>query len=199
MSLCRCGCDGEAMTSTGWKQGHWNMGLRRSAKTRELMSRWQIGKKKGPNPKISAAKKGKRLPDEVYARAGKTRRERGVFAGEKNPNWDPDREAVRVRGLMYRAQTHMLKRVMKRAGTRKAGHTDKELGYSTTELRQHLERLFLPGMTWKNYGKGPGHWNVDHVKEVRTFSRDADPREINRLSNLRPLWWEDNIARNRSV
>ena len=194
---CKCGCGNKVETSNGWSYGHWNVGIVRSNETKSKMSSWQLGVKKGKNEKLSIVKRGKRLPDEVYKKAARTRVEQGVFKKEKNPMWNPDREGVRIRGLMYRAQNHMLKRVMKRFGTKKENHTDEQLGYSTEQLRRHLESQFLPGMSWDNYGMGPGHWNIDHIREVKTFSISDDIAKINALSNLRPLWWEDNIARNR--
>lgn len=75
----------------------------------------------------------------------------------------------------------------------KAGRPWESLvGYSTDELRLHLERQFLPGMTWENMGK----WHVDHILPRRQFAFSApdepDFRACWALSNLRPLWKQDN-------
>ena len=77
------------------------------------------------------------------------------------------------------------------------------LGYSAEELKVHLEKLWLPGMSWNNYGE----WHIDHIREVRTFDKDTDVAIVNSLSNLRPLWatsrvvngvfYEGNLNRNR--
>jgi hypothetical protein len=67
------------------------------------------------------------------------------------------------------------------------------LGYSCKDLAVHLERLFLPGMTWENYGK----WHVDHKKPCAAFDL-TDPQQFTecwRLENLQPLWARDNISK----
>lgn len=61
----------------------------------------------------------------------------------------------------------------------------------------HLERLFLPGMTWENYGKNG--WHIDHKMPKNLFSYDTTDdsqfKECWSLSNLQPLWWRDNISK----
>lgn len=69
------------------------------------------------------------------------------------------------------------------------------LGYSVSDLREHLERRFLPGMTWQNYGQ----WHIDHVRPLSSFAYDSpnDPafRNAWALTNLQPLWAADNIRK----
>lgn len=73
-------------------------------------------------------------------------------------------------------------------GRSKNGKTRELLGYSTEDLRRHIESLFLPGMSWGNYGS----WEIDHVRPIASFSLDAPLGAINALSNLKPLWKIDN-------
>lgn len=67
------------------------------------------------------------------------------------------------------------------------------LGYGVEELKTHLESLFTDGMNWENYGD----WHIDHIKPIAVFIREGmiDPREINKLSNLQPLWAKDNMSK----
>lgn len=64
------------------------------------------------------------------------------------------------------------------------------LNYDWTELRRHLERQFLPGMTWDNMGA----WHIDHITPKREFSthEEADIRACWSLYNLRPCWAAEN-------
>lgn len=66
------------------------------------------------------------------------------------------------------------------------------LGYTTDDLRQHIEKLFAPGMSWDNYGD----WHVDHERPIASFSFDVDPiatiKECWALTNLKPMWGPDN-------
>ena len=38
-------------------------------------------------------------------------------------------------------------------------HWEIIVGYTIQDLRDHLEKLFKPGMTWDNHGK----WHIDHI------------------------------------
>lgn len=85
----------------------------------------------------------------------------------------------------------MSNRVAKAMKRRKTGPSwSTYFSYSLQELQLHLERQFLPGMTWDNYGA----WHVDHVVPCVKFDL-GDDEEVRRcfaISNLRPLWALDN-------
>lgn len=71
----------------------------------------------------------------------------------------------------------------------------RHLGYTSQELIQHLERQFLPGMTWDNSNK----WHVDHIQPLSSFKYESVNDEAFKqawaLSNLRPLWASDNLTK----
>lgn len=79
------------------------------------------------------------------------------------------------------------------AGSEKTATSQKLLGYSAKELHAHLENQFLPGMSWENRSA----WHIDHIKPVSAFIAEGitDPKIINALSNLRPLWARDNLVK----
>lgn len=66
------------------------------------------------------------------------------------------------------------------------------LPYTVDDLREHLEALFEPGMTWEQMER----WHIDHIKPVRLFHfthfDDPDFLECFALENLRPMWASDN-------
>lgn len=68
------------------------------------------------------------------------------------------------------------------------------LGYSKQDLMAHLERQFLPGMSWENYGIDG--WHIDHIIPKSIFNitsvEDLDFKRAWALSNLQPLWAKDN-------
>jgi hypothetical protein len=74
-------------------------------------------------------------------------------------------------------------------------HWETLVGYTVLDLKAHIESLFLPGMTWDNYG----NWHIDHIKPIAAFtfssSEDAAFQECWALSNLRPLWATDNLKK----
>ena len=92
----------------------------------------------------------------------------------------------------------MVGRVLTSLGTEKIRPTFEVLGYTTNDLRRHLEALFVDGMTWENYGE----WHIDHKIPVSLliYWGITDPAIINALWNLQPLWAFDNISKgNRFV
>ena len=74
--------------------------------------------------------------------------------------------------------------------------SSRHLPYSVDELKDHLERQFVDGMTWDNYGS---FWHVDHIVPVAAFpiiGPDCDGfRACWALSNLRPLKAEENLSK----
>ena len=69
------------------------------------------------------------------------------------------------------------------------------LGYSTADLKKHLERQFTKGMDWQAFCSGDIH--IDHIIPLSSFNlSDADElRAAWALSNLRPLSARENIAK----
>lgn len=76
---------------------------------------------------------------------------------------------------------------------------EKLVGYTMHELRSHLESQFLPGMTWDAHGRQG--WHIDHILPKRCFDLTTveGARDYWRLSNLRPLWAKDNIAKGEKI
>lgn len=76
---------------------------------------------------------------------------------------------------------------------RKNGRQWEQLvGYTCAALISHIESLFLPGMSWENFGD----WQIDHLVPVASyrFASVDDPefRQCWALLNLRPIWAEAN-------
>lgn len=93
---------------------------------------------------------------------------------------------------MYFKVRRLLRRVSESAGLAQA-YRSSVLGYTSQELAAHMEAQFLDGMTWAN----AGDWHVDHIKPIASFFQEGvtDPAVINDLSNLQPLWAEDNLRK----
>ena len=87
----------------------------------------------------------------------------------------------------------MIARVLASTGRKKRGRTFEILGYNRHDLERHNEERFEPGMSWENHGE----WHIDHIVPVSELVRCGvkDPAKINALSNLRPLWAAENMAK----
>lgn len=98
------------------------------------------------------------------------------------------RRATPAGSLNHRISSSIYQ-TLKAANARKAGRAWEALvGFTIDELIRHLERQFLPGMSWGNLGK----WHVDHIIPLASFEfsgpDDPDFKAAWRLTNLRPLW-----------
>lgn len=63
------------------------------------------------------------------------------------------------------------------------------------ELREQLESQMSPDMTWDNYGVFG--WHIDHIVPCAAFdlSQESHIHLCFNRRNLRPLWFESNIAK----
>lgn len=89
------------------------------------------------------------------------------------------------------AWRRILYRTLEYLNKEKQGKTIDELGYSSLQLKEHIESLWVEGMSWENYGE----WEIDHIKPLTKWEETSLPSEVNALSNLQPLWKEDNIKK----
>jgi hypothetical protein len=108
---------------------------------------------------------------------------------EANP--ERNLEINRAIGKRQRKKQYYRYREMLRSLVRRLGCNDRGLlGYSLEEFKADLQAKFKDGMTWENHGE----WEIDHIKPVVQFYREGivDPKVVNALSNLQPLWKSDN-------
>jgi len=81
------------------------------------------------------------------------------------------------------------------------------IGCSKDKLIAHVEGQFEEGMTWDNYGdrRNGKYWVIDHIVPISHFkdiwsSNDQHLIQehsllVNHFTNLRPLWWQENLAK----
>jgi len=97
----------------------------------------------------------------------------------------------------FRLKIRMSKAIRRALGGAKKNRRPWEnlVGYTIEDLRIHLKRQFVKGMSWHNIDQ----WQVDHIVPIACFGR-VDPggdafRACWALSNLRPLWKSLNHAK----
>ena len=141
---------------------------------------------------------------ENRARHYERNRERYILGASEWARRNPDRrreiaaewsrrERSTPEGKAREACRKMLLRVLSLTGKRKKTVTEKALGYTKAELVAHIESHFQSGMSWDNRGA----WHIDHVVPVSELVRlgVSDPKEINKLSNLQPMWADENLSK----
>lgn len=69
------------------------------------------------------------------------------------------------------------------------------LGCTVESLKEFLEKQFVNGMSWENYGK----WHIDHIIPCSSYNLlDLEQQKICfHYTNLRPLWAKENHAKNK--
>jgi hypothetical protein len=77
----------------------------------------------------------------------------------------------------------------RRAGFGKNTRTAELLGCSWPELKRHIEKQFLKGMTWENRGTV---WHIDHIRALAEARSEEEAKALCHFTNLRPLWADAN-------
>ena len=81
---------------------------------------------------------------------------------------------------------------LRRIGANKKGRsTLSVIGCNLEELKQHIERQFVRGMTWENRHL----WHVDHIIPLASAETEQDVLRLSHFTNLRPMWAADNIKK----
>lgn len=117
-------------------------------------------------------------------------------SAKSKPDAVRNRQKVkRIKNPHVFAARDMLKRVLSITNNKKTTKTEVAIGYSFTDLKNHIQSQFKDGMSWENWGE----WHIDHIYPVASMVKDGitDPAKINALSNLRPLWAYENMSRPR--
>lgn len=114
-----------------------------------------------------------------------------------------NRRAEKVLSTLDGRLNNLLRQVIKYSlrGNKQGKPWAEMLPYTLDELKAHLESQFQPGMGWDNHAKYG--WHIDHVRPITSFnitSSDCDGfRECWALSNLRPLWWNENLRKSNKI
>lgn len=87
----------------------------------------------------------------------------------------------------------MLRRVLKATNKPKDFCTFEKIGYTTDDLIQRMEFQFKDGMSWDNFGE----WEIDHKIPIAVMVGRGEfrPEIINALSNLQPMWMQQNRSK----
>lgn len=100
------------------------------------------------------------------------------------------READPLFAMKHRVRA-LLGQSLKGYGGKAGSKTEAMLGCSWPEFKLHIERQFLPGMSWGNRAE----WHLDHIVSLSTAKTREEVIALNHFTNLRPLPAKDNILK----
>jgi len=117
---------------------------------------------------------------------------------KRSVNLEKERERGRRRRLnvFYRLHISISRGMCKSIKSNKGGRKwEDAVGYNIEKLKKHLQKQFLPGMTWDNYGE----WQIDHIIPISAFNfttiEHLDFKRCWALKNLQPMWAIDNARK----
>ena len=107
-------------------------------------------------------------------------------------------KARRSSDTLYKLSTTLrntIYRGFRYSGIGKPKKTELLLGCSIELAKEHIERQFKKGMTWKNHGQ----WHIDHIVPLASAKTEEDLIFLCHYTNLQPLWAKDNILKGRKI
>lgn len=69
------------------------------------------------------------------------------------------------------------------------------IGCSLEELKIHLEKQFITGMSWENQGE----WHIDHIIPLDSATSEEELYKLCHFTNLQPMWAADNIKKGTKI
>lgn len=76
-------------------------------------------------------------------------------------------------------------------GYKKTSKTHELLGASFEVVKKHIEKQFIEGMNWDNYGV----WYIDHKIPLSSAKNEEELINLFHYINLQPLWALDNLKK----
>ena len=64
-------------------------------------------------------------------------------------------------------------------------------------LLSYIEKKFVDGMNWDNYGYYG--WHIDHIIPLSSAKTEDEIRKLYNYTNLQPLWYKDNLKKSNKI
>jgi len=77
------------------------------------------------------------------------------------------------------------------------GGTIDLLGIDIPTFKTYMESIFLPGMSWDNYGLYG--WHIDHKIPLSSANSEEEMYKLCHYTNLQPLWSGDNWKKGAKI
>jgi len=90
-----------------------------------------------------------------------------------------------------------IREACRKNGFTKRSRTSEYIGCDWETFKNHIENYFQEGMSWDNYGVNG--WHLDHHIPISFAKTEEDIFRLNHYTNLKPLWWEDNLKKSDKI
>jgi hypothetical protein len=88
-----------------------------------------------------------------------------------------------------------LAKYLKTLNITKRNKTFDIIGCSPYDLKEHLEKQFVSGMTWENRNE----WHIDHIIPLSSAQTEEELYKLCHYTNLQPLWAEENLKKSNKI
>jgi hypothetical protein len=69
------------------------------------------------------------------------------------------------------------------------------VGCTPQEVKEHLEKQFVVGMSWENKNL----WHIDHIIPLSSAKTEEELYKLCHFTNLQPLWAEENLKKSNKI
>jgi hypothetical protein len=137
--------------------------------------------------------------DKVLASHRRYRRENIDKTRERNREYQRQKWQTDFGYWLKKTVGRRMRDALSCQSTKKRGRTVALIGCSVRDLALRLESMFLPGMSWENYGYQG--WHIDHIIPLARFdlSDPAQQAAAFHYTNLQPMWAADNLRKGDRV
>ena len=104
------------------------------------------------------------------------------------------REKDPIFTLINNVRSRLYKYLTKMQITKK-NKTFEIVGCSPAELKEHLEKQFVIGMSWENRNE----WHIDHIVPLSSAKTEEELYKLCHFTNLQPLWAIENIKKSNKI
>ena len=139
--------------------------------------------------------------EDLYAKGVVYRKKNKDIRAAKNKAYrEKNKHKIALKDKQYRIKNpykdfirKTLRRMEEAVNKERVSRAELSLGYTQKQFKQHIELMFIQGMSWKNRSE----WHIDHIKPISLFLKEGvtDIKIINSLVNLQPLWAKDNLTK----
>jgi hypothetical protein len=103
---------------------------------------------------------------------------------EKLLDAEKQRRATNIKFKLAANLRRRLREIFARKGYTKKSRSYEILGCDYETFLAHIEKQFLPGMSWDNFGE----WELDHIYPVAKASTKQEIVMLNHFTNIQPMW-----------
>jgi hypothetical protein len=84
-----------------------------------------------------------------------------------------------------------------RFGFKLVHNADYVIGIPWDDFVSYIEKQFVDGMSWENYGHNG--WHIDHIIPSSTATTYKKMIKLNHYTNLQPMWGKDNMSKGNKI